>query len=126
MKEILLSILIVLVIIYVVPFIVYGAASVVTGLETPKGASPAMFLLGVLISKIGTAAAFVLIFYFAHDSLSNHWRLYAGLWWVMFALGEIGQTFGPDYSWTYATLGIISETIYLPPSAYLTNWLIKA
>ena len=42
----------------------------------------------------------------------------------MFIIGEIGQAIGPKYSWTEAIAGIISETVYFPLSAYVTNWLI--
>jgi len=84
-----------------------------------------MFLLSVLVSKVGTALAFVLIFYFARNSLSGHWFLYAFIWWLMFAIGEVGQAIGPNYSWEYAVAGVISETIYFPLSAYLVNRLIK-
>jgi hypothetical protein len=37
----------------------------------------------------------------------------------MFILGEIGQAIGPNYSWKEAILGIISEIVYVPLSAYL-------
>lgn len=124
MKKIILCFLLVLAIIFVVPFVVYAAFSAVTGLQ-PPGNSPLMFLLGVLVSKMGTASAFVLIFYFARASLSGHWFLYAAIWWLMFAIGEIGQAIGPNYPWEDAIAGIISETIYLPLSAYLTDRLIK-
>jgi hypothetical protein len=114
----------VLVIIYIVPILVYGLASVAAGLKTPEGASPAQFLISVLVSKIGTAIAFVLIFYFARNSLSGQWLLYAFIWWLMFAIGEVGQAIGPNYTWKEAIAGVISETVYFPLSAYLTNWLI--
>ncbi len=123
--KIILSILLVLAIIYIVPFIVYGLSLVLFGLKPPDGASPLMFLLSVFVSKIGTAIAFVLIFYFARNSLSGHWFLYAFIWWLMFAIGETGQAIGPNYSWKEAIVGVISETIYLPVSAYIVNWLIK-
>jgi hypothetical protein len=123
--KIVLSIILVLAVIYLVPFIVYGLSSVLFGLKTPAGVSPLLFLLSVLISKIGTAIAFVLIFYFARNSLNGHWLLYAAIWWTMFVIGEVGQAIGPNYSWEYAIAGVISETIYLPVSAYIVNWLIK-
>lgn len=126
MTKILLSIILVLVIIYVVPFIVYGLASTLIGAKMPEGVSPMMFLLSVLVSKIGTAIAFVLIFYFARNSFSGHWLLYAFIWWLMFAIGEVGQTIGPNYSWKEAIAGVISETAYFPLSAYIVNWLIRA
>ena len=124
MTNVILSVFFVLAIIYIVPFLVYGLASVVAGLKSPEGASPARFLVSVLISKIGTAITFVLIFFFARNSLSGQWMLYAFLWWLMFVIGEIGQTIGPNYTWKEAIAGILSETIYLPLSAYITNWLI--
>ena len=124
MTNVILSVFFVLTIIYIVPFLIYGLASVVAGLKSPEGASPARFLVSVLISKIGTAITFVLIFHFARNSLSGQWILYAFLWWLMFVMGEIGQTIGPNYTWKEAVAGILSETIYLPLSAYVTNWLI--
>jgi len=50
--------------------------------------------------------------------------LYAGLWWMMFVIGEIGQALGPGYTWTEALAGVISETVYFPVSALVTNRLI--
>ena len=117
------SIVIVLVVIYIVPFLVYGIATKVVSLKPPEG-SPVRFLLSVIVSKFGTAIAFVLIFYFARSSISGQWFLYALIWWIMIVIGEIGQTIGPNYTWKEAVAGIISETIYLPLSAYLTNLMI--
>lgn len=82
------------------------------------------FLVSILVSKVGTAIAFVLIFYFARDSLSGRWLLYAFIWWLMFVIGEVGQAIGPNYSWKEAIAGIISETIYFPLSTFAANWLI--
>jgi hypothetical protein len=124
MAKVILSILLVLIIIYVVPFLIYGIGSAVAGLKTPEGASPIRFLISVLVTKIGTAITFVLIFYFARNSLSGQWLLYAFTWWLMFVIGEIGQTIGPNYSWKEALAGMISETVYFPLAAYLTNWLV--
>lgn len=123
MEKVLLSIVLVLLIIYIVPFLVYGLGSVVAGLKTPAGVSPAQFLTGVFVSKMGTALAFVLIFYVARSSLSGQWLLYALIWWLMFVFDEIGQSIGPNYSWREAVAGVISETIYLPLSAWLVDWL---
>lgn len=120
-----ICIILVLAVIYIVPIIVYGLFSSFIGAKMPEGVSPIMFLISVLISKFGTAIAFVLIFYFARNSLSGRWFLYAFIWWLMFIIGEVGQTFGPNYSWKEAAAGIISETVYLPVSAFIVNWLIK-
>jgi hypothetical protein len=124
MKSAALSFPLVLAIIFAVPFAIYAATSTVTGLETPGG-SPLVFLTSVLVSKTGTALAFVLLFYCARDSFSGRWVLYAAIWWIMFAIGEVGQAIGPDYSWQEAIAGILSETIYFPLSAYLVNWMIR-
>jgi len=125
MIKTILSIILVLLIIYIVPIIVYGLSSNLIGAKMPEGVSPMMFLLSVLVTKLGTAIAFVLIFYFARNSLSGHWLLYAFIWWIMFVIGEFGQTIGPNYSWKEAVAGVISETIYLPLSAFIVNWVIK-
>jgi hypothetical protein len=45
----------VLVIIYAVPFVVYGLFSLVADLRPPEDASPAPFLASVFVSKVGTA-----------------------------------------------------------------------
>lgn len=123
MDRVVLSILAVLGIIYVFPFFIYGVLSSVGWIEKPKG-SPTAFLLSILVSKIGTAVAFVLLFYFGHGAFGGNWLLYALVWWIMFILGEIGQAIGPNYSWKEAVAGIVSETIYFPLSAYLVFRLI--
>jgi hypothetical protein len=93
-------------------------------LKAPEGASPLQFLISILVSKIGVTIAFVLIFYFARNSLGGQWILYAFIWWLMLFIGEIGQAIGPNYSWKEAIAGVLSETIYLPVSAYIVNWLL--
>lgn len=124
MGKIVLSILLVLVIIYLVPFLVYSLFTVLTDLKTPEGTSPMLFLLSVFVSKIGVAIAFVLIYYFGRSALGGQWLLYAFIWWLMLVVGEIGQVIGPNYTWKEALAGILSETIYFPLSAYLINWLL--
>ncbi len=124
MQKIALNVALVWVIIFFVPILVYGLTSAVTGLKTPEGASPARFLVGVAVSKAGTAITFVLIFYIARNAIGDQWLFYGATWWFMFALDEIGQAIGPKYSWTEAVAGVISETVYLPLSAYLTYRLI--
>jgi hypothetical protein len=124
MTRIILCMLTVLAIIYIVPFLVYSLFTVITDLKPPSNVSPARFLLSIFVSKTGTAFAFVLIFYVARNSFSGHLLLYAFAWWAMFVVGEFGNAIGPGYSWTEAMAGVISETIYLPLSAFITNWLI--
>ncbi len=124
MTEIALSFVLVLAVIYIVPFVVYAIFSAVAGLKQPEG-SPWLFLLSVFVSKIGTALAFVLIFYLGRDAFSTQWLTYAFIWWLMFVVGEVGQAIGPNYSWQEAIAGMISETVYFPLSAYIVSWLIK-
>lgn len=124
MSKMIWAIVLVLAVIYIVPFLVYSLATLATDLKPPEDVSPTRFLISILVSKLGTALAFVLIFYFARNSLTGQWFLYAFLWWLMFAIGEIGQTIGPNYSWKEAVAGIVSETLYFPAAAYITNWLI--
>jgi len=124
MRKILLSILATQAIIYIVPFLVYGLFHLIMGLKPPEGVSPGQFLLSVFITKIGTAIAFVLILYFAGTVFKERWLLYAFLWWMMYLIGEIGQAIGPNYSWTEAMAGVISETIYFPLSGLVTKRLL--
>lgn len=109
--------------VFLVPVLVYGTLSRLTGLK-PPGEDPVAFLAGVAVSKIGTAIAFVGIWFLARDSLGPLWLAYVALWWVMFVLGEIGQAIGPDYSWSEALGGIVSETIYFPASGLILLWLL--
>jgi hypothetical protein len=57
--------------------------------------------------------------------LGGQWVLYAGLWWLMFVIGEAGQAIGPDYSVQEAVAGAISETIYFPLSGLIVSWLVR-
>lgn len=125
MGKIALSIMLVLAIIYIIPFLVYGIFSAVAGLKPPEGASPLKFLVSVFVSKVGTAIAFVLIFYMARGSLSGQWPLYAFIWWLMFVIGEVGQAIGPNYTWKEAIAGILSETVYFPLAGFVANWFLR-
>lgn len=111
--------------IFIVPIVVYGIISKLTGLQ-PPGEDPFAFLAGVAVSKLGTALAFVGIWLLARDDLAGQLWIYVALWWVMFVLGEIGQAIGPDYSWSEAFGGIVSESIYLPVSGLILRWLLPA
>lgn len=111
--------------IFIVPIVVYGIISQLTGMQ-PPGEDPFAFLTGVAVSKLGTALAFVGIWLLARDDLAGQLWTYVALWWVMFVLGEIGQAIGPDYSWSEALGGIVSESIYLPVSGLILRWLLPA
>ncbi|WP_309668343.1 hypothetical protein [Tabrizicola sp.] len=110
---------------FVVPVLVYGILSRVTGLQ-PPGDDPMAFLAGVAVSKLGTALAFVGLWALGREAFGTQWMLYVGLWWVMFVFGEVGQAIGPDYSWSEAIAGIVSETVYLPISGLIVTRLLPA
>ena len=122
--RLLLGTVLVWAVIFIVPIVVYGALSTLTGLQ-PPGDSPLLFLQSTAVSKLGTAIAFVGIFYLGRDVLGGQWLLYAGLWWLMFVIGEVGQAIVPTYTWQEAAAGVISETIYFPLSGLILYWLVK-
>lgn len=124
MSRVAMSIGATLAITYVVAFLVYGGVSALTGLEPPAGASPAEFLLSVLVVKLGLAIGFVLLFHLARRTWARRWRLYGLLWWITFAITEVGQAMGPDYSWLEAGAGIVAEAIYCPLAALVTAKLL--
>ncbi len=97
MNRIVLSIVLTFLVISIVPFIPYSILSAAFGLEPSQDVSPARFVTSVLVTKMGTAIAFVLIFYVARDALRGRWALYAFLWWVMFVVHETGQAIDPSY-----------------------------
>lgn len=109
-----LAIVAVLAIIYVVPFVVYAGASVLRLVDIPSETSPQRFLLGVLVTKLGTAAAFVLIL---HLGWPGGWLMYSLIWFAMFAASEIGDAISGRASWAEALLGVLSEAIYAPLAA---------
>jgi hypothetical protein len=126
MARIALSVALTLVIMYVVAFVVYGTFSALLHLQPPADGSPAAFLISILVVKLGLAVAFVLLFYVARETWAGRWLLYAAIWWLMFAVAEIGQAIGPGYSWTEAIAGIIAEAIYCPLCAFLLARLLSA
>ena len=125
MLTILLAIGLSLAIMYVIPFPVYGVLSAFTGLQPPTEGSVALFMLSVLVIKVGVSVAFVLLFYFARDSWVQGWTMYALIWWGMFAVVELGQAITPDYTWLAALGGIIAEAIYFPFDAFVIARLLK-
>jgi hypothetical protein len=111
-------------IIYIVPFVFYGFSSIVWDLQPPDDVPAWQFLMSILVSKTGTAIAFVLIYHYAKVGLGRKWLLYALIWWLSFSIGELGQAIGPNYTWKEAVIGIISELVYFPLSALVTDRLI--
>jgi hypothetical protein len=123
--KILAAVAVVWMTIFVVPVIVYGSFSAVTGLQ-PPGDSPALFMASTAVVKLGTAIAFVAFFVLARDVMGERLWLYVGIWWLMFVIGELGQAVAPTYSWQEAIAGIISETIYFPVSGLVLIWLVRS
>jgi len=119
MTRLVLAGLAVLAIIYTVPILVYAAFASFWGMAVPPG-SVTIFLTGILLSKAGTAAAFVGLYALARPRLGRRWIPYAALWYAMFIAGEIGQAMGPGYTWREALAGGISETVYVPLAAWIT------
>lgn len=108
-----IALLLVFLALFAVPIIVYGTFSGLSGLQ-PPGDDAVRFLLGVAVSKLGTAFAFVGIWLLGRDMLARQAGIYVFLWLVMFMLGEVGQALGPEYSWQEAFAGMISEALYFP------------
>ena len=124
MPRLILTVLVVLAVIYIVPFVVYSFFTLWAGLKPPEDVSPGRMLLSFLVSKGGTAIAFVLIAHLARSALGGQWLTYAALWWIMFIASEIAQAMMPTYSWKEAIAGMISETVYVPSAALITWWML--
>jgi hypothetical protein len=120
-----LAVLLVLLIIYVVPLVVYGVAAVFGGLKPPDTVSPARFLGGVLVTKLGTAIAFVALFALTRDVWEGQWLLYGLLWLVTFAFSEMGEAISGRTTVPEAALGIVSECLYAPLSALTVSRLLR-
>lgn len=111
-------------ILFAVPFVIYGSASAFFDLKPPAG--PAWrFLSSVAVSKLGTAIAFVALFVLCREGWRDRWLLYAGIWFLMFAVSEMGDALKPGYSNAEALLGILSEAIYAPLSAVTVDRLFR-
>ncbi len=123
MKRTIAAIFLTLVIIFMIPFVVYGLFATAGLVQTPDG-PPGVFLLGILVDKLGVAVAFVLIYRLAREGFAGRWWLYALIWWIMFVFGELGQAPGPDYTWMEALAGVISEAIYFPLAAWVVVRLL--
>ena len=105
-----------LAIMFIVPLPVYAGFEALGAVEMPQDGSPAEFVLSVLVMKIGVALGFVFLFLLARPVFKERWWLYAGIWWLMFAIVEVGQAIGPGYTGAEAVAGIIAEAVYFPLS----------
>jgi Na+/H+ antiporter NhaD/arsenite permease-like protein len=117
-----LSFVLTLVIIFVVPVLIYSIFVKFAGLKEPD--KKLSFMISVLVQKMGTVLGFVLIYSLGRDSFDGSWLTYGLVWATMFAIVEIGQAIGPDYSKKEAVAGIISEFIYFPISAFVISQLL--
>ena len=115
---VLLAILAVLAILYVVPLVVYAPASALGWTEVSSASPPAAFLTGVLVTKLGTAVAFVLVLHLSRGAWTSGWLLYALIWFLMFAASEIGDGISKRSTWPDVALGVASEAIYAPAAAF--------
>ena len=113
-----------LVIMYVVPLPVYGLMSAIGWVEMPDEGTPGQFMISVLVVKIGVALGFVLLLRAASGVFAPRWLLYGAIWWLMFAIVEIGQAIGPNYSIGDAVGGVIAEVVYFPLSSWATVRLL--
>lgn len=124
-RRVIAAIGVTLVVMYVATFVVYGSLSAWLGLAPPAGASPSEFLLSVLVVKLGLAGGFVLLFHVARETWAPRWKQYALVWWVTFAVSEIGQALGPGYTGLEAVGGLISEAVYCPLAAWATARILR-
>jgi hypothetical protein len=109
-----------LVIMYVVPLPVYGLMSAIGLVEMPDEGTPGQFMISVLVVKIGVALGFVWLLRIGSGVFAARPFLYGAIWWLMFAIVELGQAIGPNYSIGDALGGIIAEAVYFPLSSWAT------
>ncbi len=114
-----------LAIMYVVPLPVYALMESMGFVEMPTDGTPGQFMLSVLVVKVGVALGFVFLLRLSYDVFADRWLQYAGIWWAMFAIIEIGQAIGPDYAIGDAVGGIIAEAVYFPLSSWLAVKLLR-
>ena len=113
-----------LAIMYVVPLPVYALMSALGLVEMPDNGTPGQFMISVLVVKIGVALGFVMLLWFAPSVFTARWLLYATIWWLMFAIVELGQAIGPNYSIGDALGGVIAEAVYFPLSSWAAARLL--
>lgn len=119
-----LATVVVLGIIYIVPLVLYGVSSRFVSLPAPDSVGAARFLAGVFVTKLGTAIAFVALYWVARGAWQATWLAYAGIWFVMFAASEVGEAISGRTSVPEALIGILSEAAYAPLAAWATQALL--
>ena len=111
-------------IMFVVPFPAYAGFEALGLVELPQDGSPAQFVLSVLVMKFGVALGFVFLFVLARPMFKQRWWLYAGVWWLMYAIVELGQAIGPGYTGAEAVAGVIAEAVYFPLSTVVVSRIL--
>lgn len=104
------------------PVLIYSLFVKLVGLKEPD--KKLSFMISVLVQKVGTTFGFIVIFAIGKEHFIDSWLVYGLTWAVMFAVVEIGQSIGSDYSKKEAVAGIISEFIYFPLSALVIAKLL--
>lgn len=125
MRPFVLGLVLTVMIMYVVPLPVYALLSAMGLVEMPDEGPPGQFMISVLVVKIGVALGFVWLLWLGSDVFVARWVLYGAIWWLMFAIVEIGQAIGPDYSVGDAVGGIIAEAVYFPLSSRVAASLLR-
>jgi hypothetical protein len=118
------AVLATLAIMFVVPLPAYAGFEALGLVELPQDGSPGQFVLSVLVMKIGVALGFVFLFILARPMVKEGWWLYAGIWWLMYAIVEVGQAIGPGYTGAEAVAGIIAEAVYFPLSTVVVGRIL--
>lgn len=107
---------------FIVPVLIYSLFVKFAGLKEPY--RKLGFMVSVLVQKVGTTLGFIAIFVIGKEHFMDSWLVYGLIWSAMFAIVEIGQAIGPDYSKEEAAAGIISEFIYFPLAAFFVYSLL--
>lgn len=115
--QIVIASVLVFLIIFIFPIIVYGLCSKI--MDIPEPEKKIAFLLSVIVQKIGTTIGFVGIFLLGEEQLEPNWLLYSMIWVAMVAVTEIGQALLPNYSKKEAVAGVISELLYFPLAGFV-------
>jgi hypothetical protein len=121
--QIILSVVVTLVIIFLVPVIVYGLFSKYLGVQEPE--NKRSFFTGVFIQKLGTSMGFVLLYFLGSSQIDRSWLIYSLVWFLMFVLSEVGQVHLSRYSKREMLAGILSELIYFPLAGWAVSLLYK-
>lgn len=113
------------VIMFIVPFPFYAGFEALGLVRMPGDGSPGEFMAGVVLMKLGIALGFVLLYRGGAPAWQGRLRQYAGIWWVMYAIIELGQMLGPDDGPGEALAGVLAEAVYFPLSAWTAARILR-